>query len=95
MLRPDTWYLVFLCVLCVLCVQELQQQKIFKVTPHKTVDTEAHSTRKEKNYYFVCKAHIGADKDTRIVHTVKVTAADVRDVTMTAQLLTGEEGTVY
>lgn len=30
-----------------------------------------------------------------MVHTLKVTAANVHDVTMTAELLTGEEETVY
>ena len=33
--------------------------------------------------------------DTGLVHTLKVTAANVHDVTMTAQLLNGEEKTVY
>ena len=35
------------------------------------------------------------DKDTGLVHTLKVTAANVHDVTMTAGLLTGEEETVH
>lgn len=58
-------------------------------------DPEAHSTRKGKNYYFGYKAHIGVDKDTGLVHTVKATAANIHDVTMTNQLLHGEEETVY
>ena len=35
------------------------------------------------------------DHDTGLVHTVKVTAANVHDVTVTADLLTGEEDAVY
>ena len=61
----------------------------------KKRDPEAHSTKKGKNYYFGYKAHIGVDKDTGLVHTMKVTAANVHDVTVTAQLLTGDEETVY
>lgn len=35
------------------------------------------------------------DKDTGLVHTLKVTAANVHDVTMTAQLVSGEGTTVH
>lgn len=35
------------------------------------------------------------DRDTGLVHTLKVTAANVHDVTMTAELVTGEEDTVH
>ena len=58
-------------------------------------DPEAHSTKKGKNWYFGYKAHIGVDKDTGLVHTLKATAANVHDVTMTSQLLNGEEQVVY
>lgn len=61
----------------------------------KNRDPEAHSTNKRKNYYFGYKAHVGVDRDTGLVHTLKVTAANVHDVTMTAELLTGEEETVH
>ena len=61
----------------------------------KKRDPEAHSTKKGNNWYFGYKAHIGVDKDTGLVHTLKVTAANVHDVTMTSQLLSGEEKTVY
>ena len=56
---------------------------------------EAHSTKKGNNWHFGYKAHIGVDKNTGLVHTLKVTAANVHDVTMTAELLTGEEETVH
>ena len=61
----------------------------------KKREPEAHSTKKGNTWHFGYKAHIGVDKDTGLVHTVKVTAANVHDVTMTAQLLSGEEESVY
>lgn len=61
----------------------------------KKRDPEAHSTKKGNNWHFGYKAHIGVDKDTGLVHTLKVTAANVHDVTMTSQLLSGEEKTVH
>ena len=45
-------------------------------------------------WYFGYKAHVGVDKDSGLVHTVEVTAANEHDVTMTAKLLHGEEETV-
>ena len=41
------------------------------------------------------KAHIGVDSDSGLVHTVIGTAANVADITVTAQLLHGEEKTVH
>lgn len=61
----------------------------------KKRDPEAHSTKKGNTWHFGYKAHIGVDRDTGLVHTLKVTAANVHDVTMMAQLVTGEEDTVH
>ena len=61
----------------------------------KERDPEAHSTKKGNNWHFGYKAHIGVDKDTGLVHTLRTTAANVHDVTMTPQLLSGEEETVH
>jgi len=61
----------------------------------KKRDPEAHSTKKGNTWHFGYKAHIGVDKDTGLVHTLKVTAANVDDETMTAELLSGVEDTVY
>ena len=58
-------------------------------------DRDAHSTRKGNNWYFGYKAHVGVDKDTGIVHHVKVTSANVNDVVETSKLLTEEEERVY
>ena len=61
----------------------------------KQRDPDAKSTRKNNNYFFGYKAHVGVDKDSGIVHTVEVTSANVHDVNMTSKLLTGEENVVY
>jgi IS5 family transposase len=41
------------------------------------------------------KAHIGADRDSKLVHTVVVTAANVSDITQTVELLHGGETQVH
>ncbi len=61
----------------------------------KTRDTDAHSAKKGNTWHFGYKAHIGVDKDSGIVHSFKVTAANVHDVTQVPKLLTGEEEVVY
>lgn len=61
----------------------------------KQRDPEAHQVKKGNAWHFGYKAHIGVDKDSGLVHTVEVTSANVHDVTMTSQLLTGEETVVY
>ena len=61
----------------------------------KKRDPDAHSTKKGNQWFFGYKAHIGVDKDSGLVHTVKATGANVHDVTMTSELLTGEEDEVY
>jgi transposase, IS5 family len=61
----------------------------------KQRDPEMHQTRKGNQWYFGMKAHIGADRDSKLVHTVVVTAANVADITQTAQLLHGEEQQVH
>ena len=58
-------------------------------------DPEMHQTKKGNQWYFGMKAHIGADRDSKLVHTVVVTAANVADITQTAQLLHGEEAQVH
>ena len=61
----------------------------------KQRDPEMHQTRKGNQWYFGMKAHIGADRDSKLVHTVVVTAANVADITQTAQLLHGQEKQVH
>ena len=61
----------------------------------KQRDPDAHQVKKGNEWHFGYKAHIGVDKDSGLVHTLKVTAANVHDVTMTSKLLSGEEAVVY
>ncbi|TRO41701.1 IS5 family transposase [Pseudomonas sp. ALS1131] len=57
-------------------------------------DPEMHQTKKGNQYYFGMKAHIGADAESGLVHSVVGTAANVADVTQVDQLLHGEENVV-
>jgi IS5 family transposase len=61
----------------------------------KQRDPEMHQTKKGNQWYFGMKAHIGADRDSKLVHTVVVTAANVADVTKTSELLHGQEQQVH
>jgi IS5 family transposase len=61
----------------------------------KERDPEMHQTRKGNQWYFGMKAHIGADRDSKLVHTLVVTAANVADITKTAELLHGAEQQVH
>jgi IS5 family transposase len=61
----------------------------------KQRDPEMHQTRKGNQWYFGMKAHGGVDRDSKLVHTVVVTAANVPDITKTAELLHGQETQVH
>ena len=61
----------------------------------KQRDPDAHQVKKGNEWHFGYKAHVGADKDSGLIHTVEVTAANVHDVTMVPQLLTSDEIVVY
>jgi len=61
----------------------------------KKRDPDAHQTKKGNTWHFGYKAHIGVDADTGLVHDLEVTSANVHDVTVVPQLLTGEETVVY
>ena len=58
-------------------------------------DPAMHQTKKGNQWYFGLKAHIGTDRDSTLVHTVVVTAANVADIAKTAELLHGEERQVH
>ena len=62
-------------------------------TRKKKRDHDAHSVKKGNAWYFGYKAHVGVDKDSGLVHTVEVTAANEHDVTMTAKLLKKKQST--
>lgn len=44
-------------------------------------DPEMHQTKKSNHYYFGMKAHIGADAESGLVHSVVGTAANMADIT--------------
>jgi IS5 family transposase len=60
-----------------------------------TRDPEMHQTKKGNPWYFGMKAHIGADADSGLLHTVVGTAANVNDVTVGNDLLHGKEKEVF
>lgn len=57
----------------------------------KQRDPEMHSTKKGNQWYFGMKAHIGVDSQTKFIHSVAATAANVHDSQVLADLLHGEE----
>ena len=57
----------------------------------KQRDPEMPQTKKGNPWYFGMKAHLGADRDSKLVPTVVSTAANVADITKTAELLQGTE----
>jgi IS5 family transposase len=58
-------------------------------------DPEMHQTRKGQQWYFGMKLHVGMDKDTGLVHSAVVTAANVHDKHPLPDLLHGQEEEVY
>jgi IS5 family transposase len=58
-------------------------------------DPAMHQTKKGNQWHFGMKAHIGADADSGLVHTVRGTAANVNDVVEGNSLLHGDETDVF
>ncbi len=56
----------------------------------KTRDPEMKSTRKNGQYFFGMKIHIGTDLNTNIIHSATVTAANESDVGQMDNLLRDE-----
>ena len=54
-------------------------------------DPEMHSSKKGQQMYFGMKAHIGADAESGLVHTVRGTSGNVHDVVEGNSMLHGEE----
>lgn len=61
----------------------------------KERDPEMGHAKKGLQYHFGMKAHIGADLESGLVHTLTVTAANVADVTETHNLLHGDEKVMF
>ncbi len=62
---------------------------------NKPYDPDTHQVKKGNTWHFGYKTHIGADKDSGLVYTLKVTFANVHDVSVVSELLTGSEESVY
>ena len=58
-------------------------------------DPDMHSSKKGEQMYFGMKAHIGADAESGLVHTVRGTSGNVSDVTEGNSLLHGEETVAF
>ena len=54
-------------------------------------DPDMHSSKKGEQMYFGMKAHIGADAESGLVHTVRGTSGNGSDVTEGNRLLHGQE----
>jgi len=61
----------------------------------KQRDPEMHQTRKGNQWYFGMKAHIGVDSESKLIHSVVATAANVHDSQVLGDLLHGEETRVW
>ena len=61
----------------------------------KARDPDMHQTRKGNQWYFGMKTHIGVDNQTKLIHSVAVTAANVHDSQLLGDLLHGEETHVW
>ena len=58
-------------------------------------DPEMHQVRKGKQGYFGMKAHVGVDAETKLIHSIQATAANVADSRMLGALLHGNETAVW
>jgi len=58
-------------------------------------DPEMHQAKKGNEWHFGMKAHIGADADSGLVHSLHTTAANESDVAHTHEVLHGEETMVF
>lgn len=61
----------------------------------KERDPEMHQTQKGNQWYFGMKAHIGVDSQTKLIHSVAATAANVHDSQILPELLHGQETRVW
>ena len=61
----------------------------------KARDPDMHQTRKGNQWYFGMKTHIGVDNETKLIHSVAVTAANVHDSQLLGDLLHGDETHVW
>ena len=58
-------------------------------------DPEMRQVRKGRQWYFGMKAHVGVDAESKLIHSVAATSANVADSRMLGELLHGEETEVW
>jgi transposase, IS5 family len=58
-------------------------------------DSEMHQVKKGNQWHFGMKAHVGADAESGLIHTVICTPANVADIQCASGLLHGEEKVAY
>lgn len=56
---------------------------------------EMGATKKNGEHHYGSKAHIGIDKDSKIVHSIAVTPANINDIEMSGELIHGQEKEIY
>ena len=56
-----------------------------------TRDPEMHQAKKGNEWHFGMKMHIGVDDELGLTHSLSTSAANISDVTWTADLLHGDE----
>ncbi len=61
----------------------------------KQRDPEMHSTRKNNQYFFGMKVHIGTDINSNAIHSATVTAANVADIDEMPKLLRKEDEVIF
>ena len=62
---------------------------------NKERDPEMHQTKKGNQWYFGMKAHTGVDKESGLVHTVAISAANLHDSQAMDELLHGQETALW
>ena len=61
----------------------------------KERDPQMHQTKEGNQWYFGMKAHTGVDKDSGLVHTIAVSAANLHDSQAMDDLLHGQETALW
>jgi len=61
----------------------------------KSRDPEMHQTKKGNEWRFGMKCHAGVDAGSGLVHTIEVTAANVHDINVAADLIREDDEVVY
>lgn len=56
---------------------------------------EMGATTKNGKPHYGCKAHIGIDRDSKFIHSISVTPANISDIEEAGKLVHGEEKEIY